>query len=107
MSDTREELRKKLHSKLSDKKIGRFSKEKKEIMLSKSLKKDGIDKEKLKKDIEALKKQGGFTKEQQEYLKRMLGEVITKEQGGLEYLKKSITKEQKKMLEIMGIPKTP
>lgn len=105
MSSTREELRKKLHSKLLTKKMGRISKEKKEHMISKSLKKMGIDKDKFKKDLEDLKKQGGFTKEQQEQIQR-LGSGM-KEPGmkepGIQESGSFISNKQKEMLKNMGI----
>ena len=55
-----QELRNKLRAKIGEKRISRSSKQSKEKVLEKTLKKVGIDKDKLKADIEALKKQGGF-----------------------------------------------
>ena len=64
----RDELRSKLKIKLGDKRLNRSSKMKKEVVIDKNLKKLGIDKDKLKNDIEAVKKQGGFTDEQMNIL---------------------------------------
>jgi hypothetical protein len=49
-----------LKSKLQDKQFGRNSKKQKEIFLEKNLEKIGIDKDKFKADLEAVKKQGGL-----------------------------------------------
>jgi len=54
-------LRNKLREKINEQRMNRSSKQKKEQVLSKNLKKIGIDKDKLKKDLEALKKLGGLT----------------------------------------------
>jgi hypothetical protein len=50
-----------LRSKIEEKKINRCSKKTKEAILENNLKKIGIDKNKLKEDLEAVKKQGGLT----------------------------------------------
>ena len=64
-SKTRDELRKELREKLREKilhrQISRGSREKQEHMLEKTFAKFGIDKDKLKDDIEAINKQGGLT----------------------------------------------
>jgi hypothetical protein len=49
-----------LRSKIEEKKINRCSKKTKEAILENNLKKIGIDKNKLKEDLEAVKKQGGL-----------------------------------------------
>ncbi len=59
--DNREKLRQKLRSKIGQSRLSRNSKESKEAILEKTLAKMGLDKEKLKADIAAVKKQGGFT----------------------------------------------
>ena len=56
----REELRNRLKAKIGEKKISRSTKETKDQILGKTLKQIGIDKEKLKKDIENVKKVGGL-----------------------------------------------
>jgi len=58
---TKKELRNMLRSKIGEKRIQRSTKQQKERVLEKTLKDIGIDKEKFKADIEAVKKQGGFT----------------------------------------------
>jgi hypothetical protein len=58
------ELRTKLKSKILDKNLKRSSNNRKEIMMDKNFKKMGIDKEKFKADLEAVKKQGGLSPEQ-------------------------------------------
>lgn len=58
---TREKLRQKLRAKIGQGRIARSSKQNKEKVLDKTLSKVGLDKDKLKADIEALKKQGGLT----------------------------------------------
>lgn len=58
---SRQELINKLHAKIGEKKIGRGSKKQKEHVLEKTLNAFGLDKNKFKADIEAIKKQGGFT----------------------------------------------
>jgi len=60
MSDSRKELSNLLKSKLGEKRINRSSKLNKEIILDKTLKKLGIEKDKFKADLEAVKKQGGL-----------------------------------------------
>jgi len=57
----RNELKNKLRAKLEERKINRSTKETKEKILTKTLKKMNIDKEKLKKDMEEVKKQGGLS----------------------------------------------
>ena len=57
----REKLRQKLRAKIGENRISRSSKQSKEKVLDKELKKMGLDKEKLKADISAVKKQGGLT----------------------------------------------
>mgnify|MGYP000363717743 FL=1 len=57
----REKLRQKLRAKIGESRISRSSKQSKEKVLDKELKKMGLDKEKLKADISAVKKQGGLT----------------------------------------------
>lgn len=54
------ELRNMLRAKIGEKRIQRSSKQNKENMLDKTLKDIGIDKEKFKKDLEEIKKQGGL-----------------------------------------------
>lgn len=55
------ELRNKLKAKLSEQKITRSSKFSKEIILKESLKKMGIDRDKLKKDMVEVNKKGGLS----------------------------------------------
>ena len=50
----------KLREKIGEKSIQRSSKENKELILGKMLQEIDIDKDKLKADLEALKKQGGL-----------------------------------------------
>lgn len=57
----REELKKRLKARIEEGKISRSSKLVKQDILDKTLKNMGIDKEKLKKDMEEVKKQGGLT----------------------------------------------
>jgi hypothetical protein len=57
----REKLRQKLRYKIGEGRISRSNKQHKELILEKTLKKMGLDKDKLKADIEAVKKQGGLT----------------------------------------------
>lgn len=57
----REELRKKLRQKIATQKMGRSTKKTKEKVLDKEFKSQGVDFEKLKKDLEAVQKQGGLT----------------------------------------------
>lgn len=56
----RQELRNALKAKITEKQIVRSTKDRKEQVLDKTLKNLGLDKEKLKKDLEELKKQGGL-----------------------------------------------
>ena len=56
----RQELRNMLKAKITEKQIQRSTKDHKEQVLDKTLKNIGIDKEKFKKDLEELKKQGGL-----------------------------------------------
>lgn len=60
MSDSRNELSNLLKAKLGEKRINRSSKLQKEIILDKTLKKLGIEKDKFKADLEEVKKQGGL-----------------------------------------------
>jgi hypothetical protein len=55
------ELRAKLREKIATQRITRSSKEQKEHTLDKTMKEMGIDKEKFKADLEAVKKQGGLS----------------------------------------------
>mgnify|MGYP005657452149 CR=1 FL=1 len=55
------ELRAKLREKIATQRIPRSSKEQKEHTLDKTMKEMGIDKEKFKADLEAVKKQGGLS----------------------------------------------
>lgn len=67
-SNKNSELRNKLKLKLNEKSLSRSTKIKKEAVVDKNFKKLGIDKEKFKSDLEAVKKQGGFTDEQMNIL---------------------------------------
>jgi len=67
-SNKNSELRNKLKLKLNEKSLSRSTKIKKEAVVDKNFKKLGIDKEKFKSDLEAVKKQGGFTDEQMHIL---------------------------------------
>jgi ribosomal protein S4 len=55
------ELRAKLKEKIALQRITRSTKEQKEHTLDRTLKRMGIDKDKLKADLEAVKKQGGLS----------------------------------------------
>jgi hypothetical protein len=57
----RKELKAKLRSKLEEGKIMRSSKQTKQQIFDKTLKSMDIDTEKLRKDMEELKKQGGLS----------------------------------------------
>jgi hypothetical protein len=57
----REELKKRLKARIEEGKISRSSKLAKQDILDKTLKNMGIDKEKLEKDMEEVRKQGGFS----------------------------------------------
>jgi hypothetical protein len=57
----RKKLRQELRYKISEGQISRSNKQNKELILEKTLKKMGLDKDKLKADIEAVNKQGGLT----------------------------------------------
>ena len=57
----RDELKKKLREKLVKQKRHRSTKKVKNHVLEKSFKSQGVDFEKLKKDLEAVQKQGGLT----------------------------------------------
>ena len=57
----RDELRSKLRAKIGEDRIKRWSKKQKDEILKTTLKDMGIDKDKMQKDLEAVKKQGGFT----------------------------------------------
>ncbi len=57
----RQELLAKLQAKIGQVRVCRSSKHNKERILEQTLSKVGLDKDKLKADIKALKKQGGLT----------------------------------------------
>ena len=57
----REELKKKLRQKLSASKMKRSTKQVQNMVYEKEFKKQGVDLDKLKEDIEAVRKQGGLT----------------------------------------------
>ena len=57
----RDELRAKLRAKIGEGRINRSNKRQKDEILKTTLKDMGIDKVKMQKDMEAVKKQGGFT----------------------------------------------
>lgn len=59
-NNRKQELRNMLKAKIGEKRIQRSTKDHKEQVLNKTLKNIGIDKEKFKKDLEELKKQGGL-----------------------------------------------
>ena len=59
-NELRDKLRAKLRAKLGEKKIDRSSKYAKEAIIDDNLKKIGIDKDKFKADLEAVRKQGGL-----------------------------------------------
>ena len=63
-SDENSKLRNNLKNKIKEQKLKRSSNIKKELIADKNFKKLGIDKQKFKDDLEALKKQGGFSDEQ-------------------------------------------
>ena len=69
------ELKTKLKSKILDKNLKRSSNNRKEIMMDKNFKKMGIDKERFKADLEAVKKQGGLSPEQ---LQQFMNSFTTK-----------------------------
>lgn len=56
----RKQLLELLKSKIQDKQMGRSGKDQKEKVLEKTLGSLGIDKDKFKADLEAVKKQGGL-----------------------------------------------
>lgn len=56
----KQELRNLLKAKIGEQRIQRASKQNKEKILDQTLRKIGIDKEKFKQDLEAVKKQGGM-----------------------------------------------
>lgn len=60
------ELKTKLKTKILDKSLKRSSNNRKDLLMDKNFKKMGIDKEKFKTDLEAVKKQGGLSPEQLE-----------------------------------------
>jgi hypothetical protein len=64
MENNNTELKSKLKSKILDKNLKRSSTKRKDILMDKNLKKMGIDKEKFKADLEAVKKQGGLSQDQ-------------------------------------------
>lgn len=55
------ELRKKLKERIYEAKLKRSNKQTKEDVVDRTLKTMGVDKEKLKKDLEELKKVGGLS----------------------------------------------
>lgn len=57
----KEDLRKKLRETINDKKLGRMTVKNRTDVLDSSMNAMGVDMSKLKEDIEALQKQGGFT----------------------------------------------
>jgi hypothetical protein len=57
----RDNLRAKLRAKIGEDRIKRSSKKQKDEILKTTLKDMGIDKDQMQKDMEAVKKQGGFT----------------------------------------------
>ena len=57
----REELKKKLKQKIATSRMKRSTKQVKNNVFEKQFNKQGIDFEKLKKDIEEVQKQGGLT----------------------------------------------
>lgn len=57
----RDELRAKLRAKIGEDRIKRSSKKQKDEILKTTLKDIGIDRDQMKKDMEAVKKQGGFS----------------------------------------------
>lgn len=57
---SREELKKKLKSKIEDKQLNRLDKKSRNKILDDSLKNMGIDKERLLQDIKEVNKQGGL-----------------------------------------------
>ena len=59
--ELREELRKKLREKILHRQISRGPRETQEKILEKTLATLGVDKDKLKADLEAVRKQGGLT----------------------------------------------
>lgn len=73
-SDENSKLRNNLKNKIKEQKLKRSSNIKKELIADKNFKKLGIDKQKFKDDLEALKKQGGFSDEQiQKLMNSMAG----------------------------------
>jgi hypothetical protein len=62
--DTKTNLRDSLKAKIMEKGLKRSSNVRREGIMDKNFKKMGIDKEKFNEDLEALKKQGGFSDEQ-------------------------------------------
>jgi hypothetical protein len=67
-------LKNNLKNKIEEQKLKRSSNIKKELIVDKNFKKLGIDKQKFKDDLEALKKQGGFSDEQiQKLMNSMAG----------------------------------
>jgi hypothetical protein len=73
-SDENSKLRNNLKNKIKEQKLKRSSNIKKELIVDKNFKKLGIDKQKFKDDLEALKKQGGFSDEQiQKLMNSMAG----------------------------------
>jgi len=56
--DKKNELRKRLKARIEEQSIKRTKKKQKDLILNKTLKRLGVDKEKLMKDIEEVKKNG-------------------------------------------------
>ena len=75
MENNNTELKSKLKSKILDKNLKRSSTKRKDILMDKNFKKMGIDKEKFKADLEAVKKQGGLSPEQ---LQQFMNSFTTK-----------------------------
>lgn len=63
------EAKTKLRNKILEKSLSRSSNVRKDTMMDRDMKKMGVDKEKFKADLEAIKKQGGFSQDQ---LKQMI-----------------------------------
>ena len=62
--ESKDSLRNSLKTKILEKNMKRCSTVRRDGLMEKDFKKFGIDKEKFKADLEALKKQGGFSPEQ-------------------------------------------
>ena len=68
------EAKTKLRNKILEKSLKRSSNVRKETIMDRDFKKMGIDKEKFQSDLEAIKKQGGFSQDQ---LKQMFSLMQT------------------------------